>query len=159
MKDRSAELVGAIGITGTAERYGKEFDEQKTAANSWRIVTLGLGVLAVAAAVVAAFDHKATTAGTKLAIAVLLGGVAAYTARQSARHRSREEHARQIQLDLTAFPVFVEALPDEDKVAATVWMAERSFLGARGSVEDEDDGGPSVLSQFIARRKKMETDE
>jgi uncharacterized membrane protein YsdA (DUF1294 family) len=159
MKDRSAELVGAIGITGTAERYGKEFDEQQATANKWRIVTLALGVLAVVAAIVAAFDHNATTAGTKLAIAVLLGGVAAYTARQSARHRSREEHARRLQLDLTAFPVFVEALPEEDKVAATIWMAERSFLGARGFVADEDDGGPSVLSQFIARRKKTDADE
>jgi len=159
MKDRSAELVGAIGITGTAERYGKEFEEQQATANKWRMVTLALGVLAAVAAVVAAFDHNATTAGTKLAIAVLLGGVAAYTARQSARHRSREEHARQLQLDLTAFPVFVEALPEEDKVAATVWMAERSFLGARGFVDDKDDGGPSVLSQFAARRKKAESDE
>lgn len=152
MRDRSAELVGAIGITGTAERYGKEFDEQQKAANQWRIVTLALGVLAVAAAIVAAFDHKATTAGTKLAIAILLGGVAAYTARQSARHRSREENARRLQLDLTAFPVFIEALPEEDRDAATVWMAERSFLGARGLVDD-DDGGPSLLSQFLARRK------
>jgi hypothetical protein len=159
MKDRSAELVGAIGITGTAERYGKEFDDQKATANKWRMVTLGLGVLAAAAAVVAAFDHNATTAGTKLAIAVLLGGVATYTARQSARHRSREEHARRLQLDLTAFPVFIEALPEEDRDAATVWMAERSFLGARSGIEDEDDGGPSLLSQFIARRKKPESAE
>jgi hypothetical protein len=159
MKDRSAELVGAIGITGTAERYGKEFDDQKATANKWRMVTLGLGVLAAAAAVVAAFDHNATTAGTKLAIAVLLGGVATYTARQSARHRSREEHARRLQLDLTAFPVFIEALPEEDRDAATVWMAERSFLGARSGIEDEDDGGPSLLSQFITRRKKTEVAE
>jgi hypothetical protein len=159
MKDRSAELVGSIGITGTAERYGKEFEEQQATANNWRMVTLGLGALAAVAAIVAAFDHNATTAGTKLAIAVLVGGVAAYTARQSARHRSREEHARRLQLDLTAFPVFIEALPEEDKDAATVWMAERSFLGARSGVEDEDDGGPSVLSQVIARRKKTESVE
>jgi DNA repair exonuclease SbcCD ATPase subunit len=33
MKERSAQLVGAIGITGTAERYGKEADEQKTVAD------------------------------------------------------------------------------------------------------------------------------
>lgn len=158
MKDRSAELVGAIGITGTAERYGKEFEEQQNTANKWRMVTLGLGVLAAAAAIVAAFDHDATTAGTKLAIAILLGGVAAYTARQSARHRSREEHARRLQLDLTAFPVFIEALPEDDRDAATVWMAERSFLGAGGGVEDDDDGGPSLLSQFVARRKKAEAD-
>ena len=48
--------------------------------------------------------------------------------------RDREERARRLQLDLTAFPVFVEALPEEDRDAATVWMAERSFLGARGSL-------------------------
>lgn len=159
MKGRSAELVGAIGITGTAERYGKEFEEQQKTANKWRLVTLALGVGAVAAAIVAAFDHEATTAGTKLAIAILLGGVAAYTARQSARHRSREEHARRLQLDLTAFPVFVEALSEEDRDAATVWMAERSFLGARGDIDNEDDGGPTLLGQFVARRRKPGDDE
>jgi hypothetical protein len=153
MKKKSAELVGAIGITGTAERYGKEFEEQRKTADIWRWITLVIGALAVVAAVVAAFDHKATTAGTKLAIAILLGGVAAYTARQSSRHRRREEHARQLQLDLTAFPVFIEALSEEDREAATVWMAERSFLGARTSSEDDDDAGPSLLGQFITRRK------
>jgi hypothetical protein len=113
MKIRSAELVGAIGVTGTAERYGEEFTEQRDVANKWRLTTVVLGVLAVAVSVLAAFDHEATTAGAKVAIAILLGGVAAYTARQSSRHRRREEHARQLQLDLTAFPVFVEALPRE----------------------------------------------
>jgi hypothetical protein len=156
MKERSAKMVGAIGITGTAERYGKEFTEQKGTANKWRLVTLGIGALAVVVAVIAAFDHKATTAGTKLAIAILLGGVAAYTARQSARHRAREEHARKLQLDLTAFPVFIEALPEEDRDVATVWMAERSFLGAKGTIDDEDDGGPTLLSQIMTRRKKAQ---
>lgn len=159
MKSKSAEMVGAIGITGTAERYGREFDAQQEIANIWRRVTLGIGGLAVIVAIIAAFDHKATTAGTKLAIAILLGGVAAYTAKQSARHRSREERARRLQLDLTAFPVFIEALPEADRDAATVWMAERSFLGAKSVAHDEDDGGPSLLSQFVARRKKPEGEE
>lgn len=75
----------------------------------------------------------------------------------SSRHRSREEHARQIQLDLTAFPVFVEALSEEEREAATIWMAERSFVGAKVSPPAETDAGPTLLSQFIVRRRN--TDE
>ena len=157
MKTKSAELVGAIGVTGTAERYGKEFDAQRKAANDWRWITVALGVIAVAVALLAAFDEKATTAGTKVAIALLISGVAAYTARQSSRHRSREEHARQLQLDLTAFPVFIEPLPREAQEAATVWMAERSFLGAKTSADDDEDSGPGLLAQAIARRKQADT--
>jgi hypothetical protein len=156
MKVKSAELVGAIGITGTAERYGREFESQQKAADRWRWVTLGIGLLAAAVAVLAAFDKEATTAGAKVAIAILVGGVGFYTARQSSRHRHREEHARQLQLDLTAFPVFIEALPESARDAATVWMAERSFLGARTSSEDDDEPGLSLLSQVLPQRKKAE---
>jgi hypothetical protein len=158
MKMKSAEMVGAIGITGTAERYGKEFDAQQKAADDWRRITLVLGVVAVAVALLAAFDHHATTAGTKVAIALLVSGVAAYTASQSSRHRKREEHARQLQLDLTAFPVFIEPLPSEAREAATVWMAERSFLGAKTSAEEDEDSGPGLLAQAIARRKPADAD-
>jgi|NGEPerStandDraft_8_1074529.scaffolds.fasta_scaffold29769_2 hypothetical protein len=159
MKERSAALVGIIAANGTAGRYGKEFTEQRETADFWRWVTVVFGVLAVVAAILAAFDNKAATVGVKLGITILLGGVAAYTARQSSRHRSREEHARQLQLDLAAFPAFIEGLPPDAQETATVWMAERSFLGAT-TVEEDEDSGPGVLSQAIqARRNKTESEQ
>jgi hypothetical protein len=154
MKERSAELVGTIGVTGTASRYGEEADEQRGTADHWRFGTVLLGVLAVAAAIAAAFDHKAATIGAKIGIAILLGGVATYTARQSARHRRREEHAKQLQLDLAAFPVFIGALPEEARDEETIRMVRRSFRGASSHISDEDEPGLGSFSQFLQRRKR-----
>jgi hypothetical protein len=147
--------VGAIGITGTAERYGEEFREQRKVANIWRRVTIVVGLLAAAAALWAASEGDATKAGAKIAIAILVGGVGFYTARQSARHRHREEHARQLQLDLTAFPVFVESLPDEERADETIMMGRRSFRGALPEPPPEaDDPGLSMLGHLRSRQRR-----
>jgi uncharacterized protein YoxC len=153
MKTRGGKLVGAIGIAGTAERYEEEFEEQRTAANRWRWMTIAVGVLAAAVAVWAAFENDSTKAGAKVAIAILVGGVGFYTARQSARHRHREEHARQLQLDLTAFPVFIESLPPEAQNEATEEMVFRSFRGALPEPLVDDEAGLGVGSAFRPRRK------
>lgn len=157
MKVRSAEMVGAIGITGTAGRYANEFDEQRRAANLWRRVTLLIGLVAAGVALWAAFDKHATTAGAKVAIAILIGGVGFYTARQSARHRHREEHARQLQLDLTAFPVFIEALPEDERNREIVGMVRRSFRGALPEPEDDDEVGLGAFNHL--RHAAMPKDE
>ena len=107
----------------------------------------------------AAFDNDATTAGAKIAIAILIGGVGFYTARQSARHRHREEHARQLQLDLTAFPVFVEALPEEERTGETVGMVRRSFRGALPEPVEDDETGLSAWNQVRPRRSKKPDEE
>lgn len=50
MENESAQLVGAIGLAGTAERYGEEVKDQKKISDVWRLTTVGLALLAVAAA-------------------------------------------------------------------------------------------------------------
>ena len=54
MEEDSAALVGAIGLAGTAERYGEEVKEQRKAADIWRRVTIVLSVLAAAGVVTVA---------------------------------------------------------------------------------------------------------
>jgi hypothetical protein len=52
-------------------------------------------------------DNSAVIA--KLGVSAVFGGLATYTARQSGRHRKKEEErARNLQLELTAFAPFIE---------------------------------------------------
>lgn len=113
MQEESAALVGAIGSAGTAERYGEEVKEQRKVADIWRRVTIVLSVLAAAGVVTVAITLGHNPGWEdfigKLSASALIGGVAAYAARQSARHREREERARKFQLELTAFGPFIPA--------------------------------------------------
>jgi hypothetical protein len=152
MKDRSAKLVGAIGITGTAGRYKNEADEQKKVADRLRLTTVGSTLIAIAVAIWATHETDGGALAAKLVISLALGGVAGYLARQSARHRGREERARDLQNDLTAFPVMSEALPEDQKIEQTVEMINRSFLGARPLPDHHDEPGPMPARQLLPRR-------
>lgn len=156
MKERSAELVGAIGITGTAGRYRSEADEQRQIADRLRLAAVASGVLAIAVAIWSTHEDNAKALAAKLAISVVLGGVARYLARQSARHRGREERARGLQLDLTAFPVFVEGLPEDARVQETVDMVKRSFVGAQPAPDHRGERGPAFLDGLLHRREKRD---
>jgi hypothetical protein len=134
-KDADAgELVGSISIRGTADRYETEADTQAAIADRWRRVTVVIGLLAGLVAGSAAFlsDQEPAHIAGKIAVGLLLAGVAGYTARQSAQHRHREERASKLHLDLAAFGPFIEPLPEEAK------NEERILLGRRVFARDED---------------------
>jgi hypothetical protein len=160
MEKESAGLVGAIGLAGTAERYGEEVKAQCQAANVWRRVTVVLAALAAVAVTVVAISlaHDATWEEFtgKLAASLLLGGLAAYTARQSADHRSRERDARRLQLELTAFGPFIEPLSPEQQEEERVIMTRKTF-GRPVSESIVDEPGPHPLS-LMMRRKQRELD-
>ena len=134
-KDADAEeLVGSISIRGTADRYEREAKAQAEIADRWRRSTVLIGLLAGLVAGSAAFlsDQEPAHIAGKIAIGLLLAGVAGYTARQSAQHRHREERASKLHLDLAAFGPFIEPLPEEAK------NEERVLLGRRVFARDEE---------------------
>jgi len=156
MRDESAQLVGAIGVTGTAERYDEEARSQKKAADNWRRGAVAFAAVAVLVALWAAFHTGQTTENlvAKLGIGLALGGIAAYCARQSARHRRREEDARAIQLDLAAFGPFIEALPQERKDEERIALGRKLFghRFARKDLSEAIEAGPSALGELLNRR-------
>jgi hypothetical protein len=159
MEEESAALVGAIGLAGTAERYGEEVTEQRTAADIWRRVTVGLAGLAAIGVVIVAVtlghNPKWEDFIGKLSASAIIGGGAAYAARQSARHREREERARNFQLELTAFSPFIEPLSKEQREEERVVMTRKTFGKANTEISAEEEPGPHPLS-FVLRRKEQE---
>jgi hypothetical protein len=92
---------------------------------------------------------------SKVLISVALGALATYTARQSARHRRREEAARAIQLDLTAFGPFIEPLPEDRQIAERVKMADKTF--GRPLLPEDHDHGPSWLARLRPGAQQQES--
>ena len=156
MEKESSQLVGAIGLAGTAERYSEEVTEQAKIANRWRLATIGLGLAAVAVGIYAIVvgDQTNQDLTAKLVVSIILGGLAAYSARQSARHRRREEQARQLQLELTAFGPFIEPLAPEQREEERVVMARKTFGKSTDSAAPEEEPGPTALSFLMRRRQK-----
>jgi hypothetical protein len=156
MEKESSELVGAIGLAGTAERYSEEVKEQAEIANRWRWATIlfGLAAAAVAIYAVVAGDQSNQDIVAKLAVSLILGGIAAYVARQSARHRRREEQARRLQLELTAFGPFIEPLQPEQREEERVVMTRKTFGKSTEKAAPEEEPGPTPLSFLLRRREK-----
>jgi hypothetical protein len=162
MEKQTADLVGAIGLAGTAKSYGDEVKEQRAAADLWRWMTVGLTALAAVGVVVVALtlghNPRWEEFVGKLTASLIFGGLATYTARQSARHREREKRARDFQLELTAFSPFIEPLSDEQKEEERVVMTRKTFGKANTEIASSEEPGPQPLS-FVVRRKERETTE
>lgn len=118
--ERIVQVVGDIGVTGN---YQKIANKETERADLWRRVTVGFFVsgLFMAAATFYKFYHEPVTPTNTLAIAVRLlyalaiAAPAFYSARESARHRTNADRARQTELELASLGPFIELMEHRDK--------------------------------------------
>lgn len=138
VEDRRAEvekLHGVITDTSTTGAFRKEATEQKKAADTWRRVTVVFGSIAAALAVAAVvlatiYPDRATSTSAviaKITVTLAAAGVAAYAGRQSGRHRQREEESKRLELELVAFPPFIESLEEDQRREVRKEFADRAF--------------------------------
>lgn len=119
---RIVQVVGDIGVTGNYQTIANKEARQ---ANLWRRVTVGLFAcgLAMAGFTFYKFYHEPVSSSNTLAIAVRLlyalavASPAFYTARESARHRTNADRARQTELELASLGPFIELMKGDDKDA------------------------------------------
>jgi len=152
---RAADLVDLVATSSTAGAFGKEANQQKGEADTWRRYAIRLGLGAAVVALIAVVYAVAVEVNTslivaKLALAVVFGGLAGYAAKQSAEHRDREVRARRLELQLTSFGPFTEGLKDEPKEQdARVKIIDRVYVGDSGQGSDSADGAPALTSGQI----------
>lgn len=117
---RIVQVVGDIGVTGNYQNIANKETGQ---ANLWRWITIGLFAcgLLMAGSTFYKFYHEPVTATNTLAIAIRLlyalaiAAPAFYTARESARHRTNADRARQVELELASLGPFIELMKEQDK--------------------------------------------
>lgn len=118
---RIVQVVGNIGVTGN---YQQIANKEASQANFWRWVTIVVfvGGITVAAATFVKFWSQPFSPETALSVvirllyAIAITAPAWYTARESARHRTNSDRARQTELELASIGPFIELLPEEKKV-------------------------------------------
>lgn len=117
---RIVQVVGDIGVTGN---YQNIANNETSQANLWRWITISLFAcgLLMAGVTFFKFYHEPVTGTNTLAIAVRLlyalaiAAPAFYTARESARHRTNADRARQTELELASLGPFIELMNEQDK--------------------------------------------
>lgn len=126
------QVVGNIGVTGNYQRIA---NDEASKADFWRWATVLFfaGGVTLAGATFYRFWGEPITPESIWAIAVrLLYAVAItapawYTARESARHRTNSDRARQTELELASLGPFIELLPPEKKIAIREEMTKLYF--------------------------------
>jgi hypothetical protein len=129
---RIVQVVGNIGVTGNYQRIANTEGES---ANFWRWVTVaifGTGI-AIAMATFYKFWHEPFSQDTAVSVlirlfyAIVITSPAIYTARESARHRTNADRARQTELELASIGPFIELLPEDSKVAIRTGLTTSYF--------------------------------
>ncbi|MDQ5809046.1 MAG: hypothetical protein M3320_10250, partial [Actinomycetota bacterium] len=143
----SARLLSDVSVNATAGRYAKSAVEQRDRADRWRAAAVALGALAIVPAIVALVavgDFEVRSLLPKVAISLILAGLARYAATQSSRHRTREERDEQVANDLSVFSAFIEALPEEAQSTERTEYARRLFRGRAMPGEESTATPPGV---------------
>ena len=119
---RIVQVVGNIGVTGNYQQIANAEGSQ---ANFWRWVTVaifGTGISVAAATFIKFLDQPLSSenlwsVAIRLLYAIAITSPALYTARESARHRTNADRARQTELELASIGPFIELMPEDKKVA------------------------------------------
>lgn len=126
------QIVGNIGVTGN---YQKVAEQESKQADEWRGMTVVFFFLGIALAVITLVQfwgqtftpETAWSVLIRLAYALAITAPAYYTARESARHRTNADRARQTELELASLGPFIELMPEEKKNAIREELTKRYF--------------------------------
>lgn len=153
-RDQAARIVQSVGTIGITGNYKNIADSESKSANRWRLVTLAIFAcgIGLAIATFVRFYHEPINAQNIWAIAVRLmyalaiAAPAFYTARESARHRTNSDRARQTELELASLGPFIELMDAAQKEEIRRGLVPKYF---GNTVEAHDVKSTLDTSQLI----------
>lgn len=153
-QEQAAQIVQVVGNTGITGNYQKIANAEGVQANTWRWITIAFFVsgIALAGATFWKFWHEpfspenAWSVLIRLMYAVAITSPAWYTAKESARHRSNADRARQTELELASLGPFIELMPDEKKHQIREELTKRYF----GNQTPEHTAEPPISIQKLS---------
>jgi hypothetical protein len=166
-KKEAASIVQSVGDILTTGTYKATAETEATLANRYRLVTIGLfsvGILivvsnfilhAIAALNGQTFEENPWMIVSRFATAVAVALPALYTARESARHRTNADRARQRQLELTTLGPFIELLPSDKKAEIRDRLTDRYFGGEVEAHEVHSPVDPEQMTRLVEAVAKL----
>ena len=144
-RKQASDLVHVVGNIGVTGNYQQTADEDKTAADRFRVGAVACFLLMAGIIVWTAFDID--TIGWqsvlyRLGAALIFVFPGAYMALESSKHREAANRNRRIELELASLGPFIETLSDDQKAALRQKLTERYF-GQPHEVRDHADSLPT----------------
>lgn len=163
-KDKATQIVQVVANIGTTGNYSNMYVSESATADKWRLITVGLfgfgifltgGTLAVHI-YEEFFNPRYQSDTLSLLLRFVVGMVVAlpafYTARESARHRSNADRAKQTELELATLDPFIEFLPSEKKYDLKAKLSEKYF--GNGTMPHTVES-PIFASQFTSLLEQL----
>ena len=124
-RDEAAKIVQVVGNIGVTGNYQKIANSESEEANRWRWIAVGMFALGIGTAMATLWKfwddsftpETAWSAIIRLLYAIAITTPAWYAAKESARHRTNADNARQTELELASLGPFIELMPTEKKEA------------------------------------------
>ena len=124
-RDEAANIVQVVGNIGVTGNYQKIANSESKEANHWRWIAVGMFALGIGTAMATLLKfwdvpftpENAWSAIIRLLYAIAITTPAWYAAKESARHRTNADSARQTELELASLGPFIELMPPEKKEA------------------------------------------
>jgi hypothetical protein len=134
-QDQAAQIVQVVGNIGVTGNFQKIANTESGQANLWRWITVaffGFGIAIAIATFYKFWDQPFTPENAwsvliRLMYAIAIAAPAWYTARESARHRTNADRARQTELELASLGPFIELMPDDKKHQIREELTKRYF--------------------------------
>ncbi|WP_454845513.1 hypothetical protein [Ralstonia thomasii] len=134
-RDEAANIVQVVGNIGVTGNYQNIANKENDAANFWRWATVcffAVGVAIAVATFVEFWKEPVSTQnfwsiGIRLLYAIAITAPAWYTAKESARHRTNSDRAKQTELELASLGPFIELMPKEKKDAIREELTKKYF--------------------------------
>lgn len=133
---QAATIVQVVGNIGATGNYQKIANSESRNADIWRWITVGIFALGVLVAIITLIrfwgepfnSETAWSVVIRLLYAIAITAPAWYAAKESARHRTNADRARQTELELASIGPFIELMPEEKKIAIREQLT-RSYFG------------------------------
>jgi hypothetical protein len=166
-KKEAAAIVQSVGDILTTGTYKATAENEAKLANRYRAVTIalfGLGIFIVLSNFMMhalavwwgqSFEETPWLIASRFATAVAVALPALYTARESARHRTNADRARQRELELTTLGPFIELLPTDKKAEIRDRLTDRYFGGEVEAHEVHSPVDPDHVTRLIEAVAKL----
>jgi uncharacterized membrane protein YhaH (DUF805 family) len=159
LEDDISKTAAELGGQGIAIENYRESEEQTAKAFWWTVLTVLLLIVAAGIPLfigIESSNQSPESVAGKITVALILAGIASYTAGVARHHRRRAATARRLAIELNAFGPFIAPLEkgDRDDLRSTiVWR----FFGPPDAVNQDSDAeptpGPRILQLLSARRE------
>jgi len=159
LRTRAEEVVGAIAINGMAGGYKTIADREMRAARVWQLFTVAsmLGLVWIAYGTAHGVQQQEEfhwgPFAVRVFIALAVGVLSAFTAKQASEHLAAERSNRKMQLELTALVPYLESLPENDQHRVKSELVARLFAqplpALSGGVSVKTDGNAADLIKLL----------